>query len=184
MRDWRWLLLLLVNEHLHRLLEVVAHEALHGVSIKTDDLTEHLFRQHRLTGLFVLADDLQQNLTRQIFATADVENLDRLTVNDQAADVIQRDVRRDRRVIETAIRILLDNAGLVCHLNDLLDYQPMYCPPLADKLAPVIQDASSGIKKPTAYAISSGEPRRPVGICAMILLRTSSGTAITMSVPM
>ena len=29
-------------------------------------------------------------------------------------------------------------------------YQPMYCPPLADRLAPVIQLASSGMKKDTA----------------------------------
>jgi hypothetical protein len=30
------------------------------------------------------------------------------------------------------------------------DYQPMYWPPLADRLAPVIQLASSGMKKATA----------------------------------
>jgi hypothetical protein len=29
-------------------------------------------------------------------------------------------------------------------------YQPMYWPPLADRLAPVIQLASSGMKNPTA----------------------------------
>lgn len=29
-------------------------------------------------------------------------------------------------------------------------YQPMYCPPLADRLAPVIQLASSGMKNATA----------------------------------
>ena len=62
-------------------------------------------------------------------------------------------------------------------------YQPMYWPPLIARLAPVIQHARSSAKKPTAKAISSGSPRRPTGICATILLRTSSGTAITMSVP-
>src|SRR5690606_14208212 len=65
-----------------------------------------------------------------------------------------------------------------------LPHQPMYWPPFADRFAPVIQLASSGMKKLTAYAISSGSPRRPVGIWATILARTSSGTAITMSVPM
>src|SRR3970282_129736 len=53
-------------------------------------------------------------------------------------------------------------------------HQPMYCPPLALRLAPVIHAASSGMKKPTAYAISSGGPRRPVGIGAPVLLGTSS----------
>ncbi len=62
-------------------------------------------------------------------------------------------------------------------------HQPMYWPPLIARFAPVIQRARSSTKKPTAKAISSGSPKRPTGICATILLRTSSGTAITMSVP-
>jgi hypothetical protein len=56
-------------------------------------------------------------------------------------------------------------------------------PPLAEMVEPVMNPASSEARKTTQRAISSGSPRRPTGICAMMLSRTFSGTAITISVP-
>ena len=55
-------------------------------------------------------------------------------------------------------------------------------PPLAEITEPVMKPASSEDRKATQRAISSGSPRRPTGIWAMIDSRTFSGTAMTMSV--
>ena len=62
--------------------------------------------------------------------------------------------------------------------------QAMYWPPLADRVEPVMKPASSLARKATQRAISSGSPRRPTGICGRIFaFSTSSGTALTISVP-
>ena len=60
--------------------------------------------------------------------------------------------------------------------------QTKYCPPLADRVEPVMKPASSEARKTTQRATSEASPRRPTGICAMIASRTFSGTAMTMSV--
>ena len=61
----------------------------------------------------------------------------------------------------------------------------MCCPPLIAMLAPVRNAASSLDRYATRPATSSGLPRRPIGICGMILLSsTSFGIAITIFVPM
>jgi len=63
--------------------------------------------------------------------------------------------------------------------------QNMCCPPLIAMFAPVTKAASSLDRYATRPATSSGLPRRPIGICGMILeSRTSLGIAITIFVPM
>ena len=62
--------------------------------------------------------------------------------------------------------------------------QPMCRPPLSEKSAPVAKPASSEAIQATIEAISSGVPRRLVGMLAMILSSTSCRIAFTMSVPM
>ncbi len=57
-------------------------------------------------------------------------------------------------------------------------------PPLMVSVEPFTNPASSLARYSTAWAISSASPRRPVGMVEMILLRISSGTAITISVAM
>lgn len=57
-------------------------------------------------------------------------------------------------------------------------------PPLAEIVDPVMKPASSDTRNTTQRAISSGSPRRPTGMPPMIISRTFSGTAITMSVAM
>ncbi len=60
-----------------------------------------------------------------------------------------------------------------------------YCPPLAESVEPVIRPASSEARNTTQRAISSGSPRRPIGICGrMFFSSTSFGTACTISVLM
>ncbi len=62
--------------------------------------------------------------------------------------------------------------------------QTKNCPPLADRVEPVMKPASSEARNTTQRAISSGSPSRPTGICGMIRsVRTFSGIARTISVP-
>ena len=55
-------------------------------------------------------------------------------------------------------------------------------PPFMATLLPVIKPAASLAIKVTNAAISSGCPKRPTGMPAIMLLRTSSGTAMTIFV--
>ena len=60
--------------------------------------------------------------------------------------------------------------------------QAMCWPPFAAIVAPVMNPASSLARNATHFAISSGVPSRPTGICAVMLSRTFSGMAATISV--
>jgi len=51
-----------------------------------------------------------------------------------------------------------------------------------DKVDPVMNSASSAVRKATPRAISTARPRRPTGMRATIFSSTSVGTARTMSV--
>ena len=62
--------------------------------------------------------------------------------------------------------------------------QTKNCAPLAEMVEPLMKVDSSEARNTTQRAISSGLPRRPAGIWAMIASRTFSGTAITISVAM
>src|SRR5690554_4757787 len=104
-------LLLLVQEQLHRALEVIADEPLHRVAVEADDLRQQLGREHRLPGRFVLGDDLQQDRAGQVFAALGVADLELLTVHDQLADVLDRDVARNLGVVQAAVGVLLDDPG-------------------------------------------------------------------------
>ncbi len=61
----------------------------------------------------------------------------------------------------------------------------MICPPLADRVEPVMRPLSSEARNTTQRATSSGSPSRPIGISGRIdFSRTSFGTACTISVLM
>ena len=60
--------------------------------------------------------------------------------------------------------------------------QAMCWPPFAAIVAPVMNPASSLARNATHFAISSAVPSRPTGICAVMLSRTFSGMAATISV--
>ena len=62
--------------------------------------------------------------------------------------------------------------------------QTKNCAPFAEIVEPLMKPASSEARNTTQRAISSGSPRRPAGIWAMIDSRTFSGTAMTISVAM
>jgi hypothetical protein len=53
--------------------------------------------------------------------------------------------------------------------------QYMYCPPLTETVDPVMKSASSATRNSTTRATSSGLPRRPAGMRAMIFSNTWGG---------
>ena len=62
-------------------------------------------------GLFVFGDDLQQHLSSEVFAGACIAHFEILAIDDQVPDILDRDVARHLGVVETTIRIFLDDAG-------------------------------------------------------------------------
>src|SRR5581483_5415797 len=113
-------LLLLVEEDLQALLEIAAHEALHRISVEADDLRQQLRREHRLPGFLVLGDDLEQHGAGQVVAGLGVADFELLAVDDELPHFFERDVARNFGVVETPIRIFLDDANL-CHAAKLAD---------------------------------------------------------------
>ena len=80
-------------------------------------------------------------------------------------------------------RVLRERAEFAAPL--LRKLYAKYCPPLAEIVEPVIRPASSEARNTTQRAISSGSPRRPIGISGrMFFSSTSFGTACTISVLM
>src|SRR5690606_34326464 len=94
-----------------RAFQVVAHETLQRVAVEADELAEQLGGEHRLAGRFVLGDDLQQDRAGQVLAGLGVADLELLAVEDQLPDVLDGDVARDLGVVETPVRVLLDDSG-------------------------------------------------------------------------
>ena len=92
--------------------------------------------------------------------------------------------QRQRRMVEPRPELRRDR-GIQAGPVELSDDQAKYCPPFADSVEPVISPASSEARNTTQRAISSGSPRRPIGISGrMFFSSTSFGTACTISVLM
>jgi hypothetical protein len=105
-----------IDEGLDVLLEVRTHHPLHRVAVEADDLRQHLGAEHRHSAGFLFEDDLQQDLARQILARLRVDHLKFLLFEHELLDVGQRDVGAGLRVVQPAVRILLDQANGWCHL--------------------------------------------------------------------
>src|SRR5687768_5598607 len=103
-------LLLLLEEHLHRALQVAPHEPLQRIPVEPDDLAQQLGGQHRFAVLFVLRDDLQEHAAGEVFPGLGVADLELLAVDDELAHILDRDVAGDPRVVQTTVRIFLDDA--------------------------------------------------------------------------
>jgi hypothetical protein len=97
-------------ERVDRTLEVRAHQSLHGVAVVTDDVGEHVGGEHRHPARFLLEDDLQQDRAREVIARLRVLHLEHLVPEDQVLHFRERDVRGRLGVVETAVRVLLDDA--------------------------------------------------------------------------
>ena len=99
-----------LDEALQVLLEIGAHQALHGVAVEADDLRQHLGREHRHAGALLFQDDLQQDAAGQVLAALGVAHLEGLGLQHHLLDIAESDVAAGAGVIETAVRVLLQHA--------------------------------------------------------------------------
>jgi hypothetical protein len=101
-----------VQEGLDALLEEARQESLHRVAVEPDDRFEHGRAQDRATELFLFGDHLQQDVPGDVLAGLVLDDPDLLTLDDQAPDVVERDVAALRSVVQPTVRVLLDQAFL------------------------------------------------------------------------
>ena len=98
-------LLLDIDERLDVLLQVRAHHALHRVAIAADDLRQHRLREDRHAARFLLEDDLQQDLARQVLA--------RLGVDDLELGLVEH--RADAGI--AALRLVVKGGSALCRIG-------------------------------------------------------------------
>ncbi|MNT90408.1 hypothetical protein D3C72_2313060 [compost metagenome] len=80
------------------------------MAVETDDVGQHGFGEHRRAAGFFLENDLQQDAAREVVSGLGVAHHQLLVGHDQRLDFRQRDVGRGVRVVEPAVRVLLDDA--------------------------------------------------------------------------
>ncbi len=125
-------------------------------------------------------EELVAGLKRAALAeAAHALDLERLEIGEHLiASLLGDRLGRRRHGVPT-----LDPCGEGSALYRAASCQAKYWPPLAVSVEPVIRPASSDAKNTTQRAISSGSPRRPMGICGkMFFCSTSCDIAFTMSV--
>ena len=71
-----------------------------------------LVLEDRPPELLLLGNHLQQDVAGDVMPGLVLDHLDLLALDDQRADVVERDVPALRCVVETTIRVLLDQAFL------------------------------------------------------------------------
>src|SRR5262249_45186523 len=86
------------------------HEALQGVAVEADQLAQELDRQEALAlGLF-LEDNLGKDRAGDVFAGAGIAHLELGSFLHHLSEMVERHITRGLGVVESAVRILLDDA--------------------------------------------------------------------------
>ncbi|MNN78473.1 hypothetical protein D3C81_1950320 [compost metagenome] len=62
------------------------------MSVETDDLRQHVRREHGHAAAFFFQDDLQQDAARQVFTALGVDHLEFFVGQNQLLDICQSDV--------------------------------------------------------------------------------------------
>src|SRR6185436_16329601 len=77
---------------------------------ETDDLREHVAREHRRARRLLVENDRQQDAAREVLAGLGVLDFEFDLVEDELLHVGERDVGARLRVIEAAVRVFLDDS--------------------------------------------------------------------------
>src|SRR5690606_41206216 len=86
-------------------------------TITADQCGQQVGRQQSMAAVFQFADDLQQYLCRDVGLRLAFDHLERNAFLDQLANFAKRDVAAFLGVVQSPVRILLDDAG-VMHDDD------------------------------------------------------------------
>ena len=93
------------------------HQRLHRVAVHADEFAQEADRQHLLSVRFFFHDDLGQDRMGNVCAGLGIEDFVVDTFAGHLREVIERDVARRPRVVETPVRIFLDDYGVVVTLS-------------------------------------------------------------------
>jgi len=83
--------------------------------VSADELREHVGGEHRRATGLRLQDDLQQDRARQVISGLRIDDPEFLVLQNQFLHVGQRDVAAGLGVVQTPVRILLDQADSLSH---------------------------------------------------------------------
>src|SRR5580765_1701973 len=104
-----------LGKELHVALEIGAEHPVHGVAVRADELGENIRGEHRHAGGFFLENDLQQYGPRQVLPGLGVHHLELFALDHELLHIDERDVDARPGVVETAVRVFLDQSGGLRH---------------------------------------------------------------------
>lgn len=111
-------LILIACEHIHAVFKVFGNHPLQIVAIKADQLAQKANGKKVLLTRFVFFfdNDLRENGARDViagFGIIDVKGFARL---DHRGEILQRDIRTGRRVVQATVGVFLDGDALLGRL--------------------------------------------------------------------
>ena len=98
-----------IHQRLHIFFQISAHETLHGVAIKADDVLQNRGCEHRGSASLLLQNDLQQNTSADVFGGFGVQHRKRLAIHNELLDLSQGDIRGGSGVVQAAVGVFLDH---------------------------------------------------------------------------
>jgi hypothetical protein len=103
---------LLLDEQLQAFFQVRRKNALHRISVKTDNLGQNVGGEQRFTAGFLFHDDLQQRGARDVGVGIGVHHFEFNAPHDQLANVSHGNVAAHFSIVQAPVGILLDYSCL------------------------------------------------------------------------
>ena len=103
---------LVFGKRLHGHFQILRHDGLQIITIKTNELAQEVDRQKVLAFALFFENNLRQNGTGNVFAGFGIFDDKLVAFLDHDAKMIKRHIAAGRRVVETAICVFLDQDGL------------------------------------------------------------------------
>jgi hypothetical protein len=100
-------------EHLETHGQEVGHDRLGLRGIAAHQVGQHGDGQDALAAAFMLGDDLQEILARQVVAGFQIDDLHLAAFADEACDILERDVVRGFGVVEATACVALDQQRVI-----------------------------------------------------------------------
>lgn len=104
-------LVLSFDKFVHTVFEVLTHDTLQAVAVKSNQIGEKLVAEHRCAGPgFALADYLQQHMVSHIGSVLCIDNGELLTIGDHLPYFLECHIAALLRVVEPSVLILFDGS--------------------------------------------------------------------------
>ncbi|KAF4516595.1 hypothetical protein B566_EDAN003342 [Ephemera danica] len=104
-----------IHESFHVVLKILPEHALHRTAVETNEPGKQFAGKKRHTTAFFFEDDLQENAAGQILTGFGIDDLECFELQHQILDVTQSNVGACVGIVETAVRVFLDQTNLFRH---------------------------------------------------------------------